>query len=111
MLKLLIDENLDHRILRGFAASGSGFIVYRGPGDESAGVAGFRSARMGAGQRSRAGYTVLRAVLQQARLRCKNACVIIVKRVDLARAIADLELLVQCATPSELENQIVFIPF
>lgn len=39
-----------------------------------------------------------------------SGLVIVKKDLPLARAIEDLELLLQCCTEADLENQVVFIP-
>jgi len=115
MLKLLIDENLDQRILRG--------VRLRVPDlfytlvQETA-LAGAQDAALlewaAATQRVVVTHdrkTMLRTVHLRMRSGQSTAGLVIVrKELPLARAIEDLVLLLQCCTQADLENQVVFIP-
>jgi hypothetical protein len=55
---------------------------------------------------------MLQAVHERVRSQQRTACVVVVKKeLPLVRAIEDLVLLLESSTESDLENQVVFIPF
>jgi len=115
MLKLLVDENLDQRILRGLQLhipDLSYSIV------QESGLAGAQDPALldWASENHRVlvthdRRTMLRAVQARMRSGQKTAGVVIVKKeVPLIRAIEDLLLLIECSSEKNLENQVVFIP-
>jgi len=116
MLKLLIDENFDQRILRGLQLRVPG--LFYALVQETA-LAGAKDAALlqwaAENQRVLVTHdrkTMLKAVHQRLRSGQKTAGLVIVrKELPLIRAIEDLVLLLECCTEIDLENQVVFIPF
>jgi predicted nuclease of predicted toxin-antitoxin system len=116
MLKLLIDENLDQRILRGLQIHLPG-LVYAVV--QETGLAGAPDAALleWAAQNeyvlvTHDRGTMLRAAQQRMYSESKIAGLVIMKKeLPLSRAIHDLVLLLECSTERDMENQVVFIPF
>ncbi|MFZ0960262.1 MAG: DUF5615 family PIN-like protein [Terriglobia bacterium] len=115
MLKLLIDENLDQRILRGVQLHVPD-LVYAVV--QETGLAGAPDAALLAWAARNQHVlvthdrgTMLRAAQQRMRSEQKTAGLVIVKKeLPLSRAIEDLVLLLECSTERDVENQVVFIP-
>lgn len=115
MLKLLIDENLDQRIVRGLQLQVPGLLYAV---VQETGLAGARdAARLDWATENRHVLvthdrrTMLQAVHERLQSGQKTAGVVIVKKeLPLIRAISDLVLLLECAAEKDLDNQIVFIP-
>lgn len=115
MLKLLIDENLDQRILRGLQLLVPG-LAYTVVQETSLAGAQDTALLQWAAENhlvlvTHDRRTMLRAV--QARMRSgqeTTGVVIVKKEVPLIRAIEDLVLLIECASEKELGNQVIFIP-
>ncbi|MGO8818588.1 MAG: DUF5615 family PIN-like protein [Terriglobia bacterium] len=116
MLRLLIDENLDQRILRGLQLHCPG-LVYAVV--QETGLAGAPDATLleWAAQNeyvlvTHDRGTMLRAAQQRMHSDRRVAGLVIIKKeLPLSRAIHDLELLLECSAQGDVENQIVFIPF
>jgi len=115
MLKLLIDENLDQRILRGLQLHVP-HLPYTVV--QETGLVGAQDATLlqwAATNRhvliTHDRKTMLKAAHERVLAGQKTAGLVIVKKeVPLNRAIEELVLLLECSTESELENQVVFIP-
>jgi len=115
MLKLLIDENLDQRILRGLQLRVPG-LLYTLVQDTA--LAGAQDAALlewaARNQRPLVTHdrkTMLRVVCRSLRAGQKTAGLVIVRKdLPLIRAIVDLALLLECCTETDQENQVVFIP-
>ena len=115
MLKLLIDENLDQRILRGLQLRVPDLLFTL---VQETALAGAQDAELlewaAANQRLLVTHdrkTMLKAVYQRIRSGQKTAGLVIVrKELPLVRAIEDLVLLMECSTEKDLEDQVVFIP-
>jgi hypothetical protein len=115
MFKLLIDENLDQRILRGLQLRIPG-LLYALVQETS--LAGAKDAVLlgwaAANQLVLVTHdrkTMLEAAYRRMRSGETTAGLVIVrKELPLVRAIEDLVLLLECCTESDLENQVVFIP-
>ena len=115
MLKLLIDENLDQRILRGLQlhVPDVSYTVV-----QETGLAGARDATLlewaAANHHVLVTHdrkTMLKAVNERIRSGQKTAGVVIVKKeLPLIRAIDDLIFLLEWSVEEDLENQVVFIP-
>jgi predicted nuclease of predicted toxin-antitoxin system len=116
MLKLLVDENLDQRIVRGLHLRLPGLVYtvvqetgLRGGSDAALLEWALDNQHMLVTHDRR---TMLQAVHERVRSQQRTACVVVVKKeLPLVRAIEDLVLLLECSTESDLENQVVFIPF
>jgi hypothetical protein len=115
MLKLLIDENLDQRILRGLQLRMAGLqytVVQETAlaGSPDAALLEWAAANphvLVTHDRK----TMLKAAYDRIRSGQKSAGLVIVKKeLPLIRAIDDLMLLLECSTETDLENQVVFIP-
>jgi len=116
MLKLLIDENLDQCILRGVQLHFPGlvYVVVQETGLAGAPDAGLLewAARNQHVLVTHDRGTMLKAAQQRMRSEQKIAGLVIVKKeLPLSRAIEDLVLLLECSNESDIENQVVFIPF
>jgi len=116
MLKLLIDENLDQRILRGLQirVPALKYAVVQETG--LAGAADSTLLEWAAKNRhvtvTHDRATMLRAAFERMQSGQTLAGLVIVrKELPLARAIEDLVLLLECCTEQEVENQTLFIPF
>ncbi len=115
MLKLLIDENLDQRILRGLRLRVPDLLYTL---VQETALAGGRDAALlqWAAENRRVlvthdRKTMLKAVYQRMHSGQQTAGLVIVrKELPLIRAIEDLVLLLECCTDIDLENQVVFIP-
>lgn len=115
MLKLLIDENLDQRILRGLLLQVPGLLYTV---VQETGLARAQDAALlqWAAENQQAlvthdRKTMLTAAHNRMRSGQRTGGVIIVKKeLPLIRAIEDLALLLGCCTEKDLENQVVFIP-
>ena len=115
MLKLLIDENLDQRILRGLQLHVPDLLYSV---VQETGLAGAQDAALlewAAENRhvlvTHDRTTMLKAAQERVRAGRKSPAMVIVKKeLPLNRAIEDLVFLLQCSTESDLENQVVFIP-
>jgi len=115
MLKLLIDENLDQRILRGVQLRIPG-LRYRLVQETS--LAGAQDAALLEWAAvnphvlvTHDRNTMLKAAYDRIRSRQKIAGLVIVKKeLPLAKAIEDLILLVECCTETDFEDQVLFIP-
>lgn len=115
MFKLLIDENLDQRILRGLQLRIPGLLYAL---VQETALAGAKDAVLlewaAANQRVVVTHdrkTMLEATYQRMRSGQTTAGLVIVrKELALVRAIGDLVLLLECCTETDLENQVVFIP-
>jgi len=115
MLKLLIDENLDQRILRGLllrvpnlpytvvqetvlAQSRDSVLLQWASENHHVLVTHDRT-------------TMLRAASQRLRSAQNVAGLVIVKKeTSLSRVIDDLVLVLECCTETDIENQVLFIP-
>ncbi len=115
MFKLLIDENLDQRILRGLKLQVPSLLYTV---VQETGLAGARDATLLQWATENQHVivthdrtTMLKAAHERKRSGQKTAGVVIIKKeLPLRRAIEDLVLVLECSTESERENQIVFIP-
>lgn len=115
MLKLLVDENLDQRILRGLLIQVPGLLYTL---VQEAGLGGSPDSALleWAAENQHAlvthdRSTMLRATHERMRSGQKTAGLVIVKKeLPLMRAIEDMALLVECSTERDIENQVVFIP-
>jgi predicted nuclease of predicted toxin-antitoxin system len=115
MLKLLVDENLDQRILRGLRLRVPDLFYTLA---QETALAGAQDAALlewaAANQRVLVTHdrrTMLRAVYERMRSAQKTAGLVIVrKELPLVRAIEDPVMLLECCTEIDLENQVVFIP-
>ncbi len=115
MLKLLIDENLDQRILRGLQLRVPGLSYTLVQETVLAGAQDAALLEWAAGNQhtlvTHDRKTMLKAVYQRMRSGQKTAGLVIVRKEQpLIRAIEDLVLLVESCTERDLENQVVFIP-
>jgi len=115
MLKLLIDENLDQRILRGLQLRAPGLLYTLVQETALAGAQDAALLQWAAGNQhllvTHDRKTMLKVVDQRMRSGQKTAGLVIVrKELPLIRAIEDLILLLECSTERDLENQVVFIP-
>jgi Domain of unknown function (DUF5615) len=115
VLKLLIDENFDQRILRGLLLHVPGLLYTV---VQETGLARAQDAALvqwaAENQQVLVTHdrkTMLKAAHKRMRSGHRTAGVIIVKKeLPLIRAIEDLALLLECCTEKDLENQVVFIP-
>ncbi len=115
MLRLLIDENLDQRILRGLQQR-LPELLYTVV--QESGLAGAPDAALlewAASNRhvlvTHDRKSMLKAAQQRMRSGQKIEGVVVVKKdLPLSRAIEDLNLLLGSCAEGDLENQIVFIP-
>ena len=114
MLALLIDENLNHRILRGLLRS----VPHM---DYTLVAAGLKGAddpavlELAAGQGRIFVTHDLRTVPKHAYERVKaglpmTGVIAVPDDLPIGRAIADLGLLVECATAAELQSLVVYLP-
>ena len=115
MLRLLIDENLDQRILRGLQLRVPGlmYVVVQETGlaeaSDSALLEWAAQNQYVLVTHDRG--TMLKAAHQRMRSEQRIAGLVIVKKeLPLARAIEDLVLLLECSGERDTENQVVFIP-
>jgi len=116
MLKLLVDENLDQRILRGLQLRVPD-LVYAIV--QEAGLAGASDTALleWAAQSRHVLVTHDRGTMLKAAYArvCSGltiaGLVIVKKELPVARAIDDLVVLLECLTEWDTENQVVFIPF
>lgn len=115
MLTLLIDENLNHRVLRGLLRT-LPHLNYT-----LAAAAGLKGAddpavlQLAAGQNRIFVTHDLRTVPKHAYERVKAGLpmagvVAIPDDLPIGRAIADLRPLVECATAAELQSRVVYLP-
>jgi len=115
MLKLLIDENLDQRILRGVQLHFPDLVYVV---VQETGLARAPDARLleWAAQNKHVLVThdrgtMLMAARQRMHLQQMIAGLVIVKKeLPLSKAIEDLMLLLECSTERDIENQVVLIP-
>ena len=115
MVKLLIDENLDQRILRGLLLHVPGLLYTI---VQETGLAGAQDAALlqWAADNHQVlvthdRKTMLKAAHNRMRSGQRTAGVVVVrKELPLIRAIEDLVLLLECCTERDLDNEIVFIP-
>ncbi len=115
MLKLLIDENLDQRILRGLQLRVPGLLYTLVQETVLGGARDAALLQWAAGNEhtlvTHDRKTMLKAVYQRMRSGQKTAGLVIVKKeLPLTKAIEDLVLLLESCTERDLENQVVFIP-
>ena len=115
MLKLLIDENPDQRILRGLQLRVPDLSYTLVQETALAGAHDAALLQWAAGNQhvlvTHDRKTMLNAVYQRIRSEQKTAGLVIVKKeLPLIRAIEDLLLLLECCTEKDFENQVVFIP-
>jgi hypothetical protein len=115
VLKLLIDENLDQRILRGLQLRIPALLYTVVQETRLAGATDDALLQWAAENQhvlvTHDRRTMLKAAQERKRSGQKTAGVISVKKeLPLIRAIEDLLLLVECSTESDLENRVVFIP-
>ncbi|SPE24765.1 conserved hypothetical protein [Acidobacteriia bacterium SbA2] len=115
MLKFLIDENLDQRILRGLQLNVPGIefaIVQETP------LAGAQDGTL-VEWATQNGYvivthdrrTMLKIVHERLRAAKETAGIVIVRSgFPLSAIIEDMVMLVKCSSERELQNQVVFIP-
>ncbi len=116
MLKLLIDENLDQRILRGLRLQIPDLLYTV---VQETALAGARDPALLEWAThnhhvlvTHDRETMLKAMSQRMRSGQETGGVVIVKKEPaLSRAVEDLVLLVQSYNETDLENQVVFIPF
>jgi hypothetical protein len=115
MLALLIDENLNHRILRGLNRR-IPHLDYAVA--QAAGLKGVQDPPLLAWAASHGRILVthdLRSIPKHAyeRIRAGHSMAGVIAVPDtlpIGQAIEDLELLVQCAQPAELENRVFYLP-
>ena len=115
MLKLLIDENLDQRILRGLQLRVAGLQYTVVQETALAGSPDTALLKWAAANPqvlvTHDRKTMLKAVHDRIGSGQRTAgLVIVTKELPLIRAIDDLVLLLECSTETDLENQVVFIP-
>ena len=115
MLRLLIDENLEQRILRGLQLRVPG-LMYAVVQETGLAEASDRNLLEWAAQNQYVLVThdrgsMLNAAQQRMRSKQRIAGLVIVKKeLHLARAIEDLVLLLECSSERDTENQVAFIP-
>jgi len=115
MLRLLIDENLNHRILRGlrFIVPDLDCIIA-----QRAGLKGVSDPQLLASCAEQALILVthdVNTVPKHAFERVKAGqpmpgVIIVPDSLEIGAAISDLALLVQCATADELRNAVLYLP-
>jgi Domain of unknown function (DUF5615) len=115
MLKLLIDENFDQRILRGLQLRVPSLqymvvqetVLAESPDPELLQWAAENHHVLVTHDRT----TMLRAASRRLRSGQKVAGLVVVKKeASLSRVIDDLVVMLECCTEAEMENQVVFIP-
>ena len=115
MLRLLIDENIDHRILRGLLrrVSQLDFII-----PARAGLAGLPDPEL-LRWAAREDRTILTHDVQTMPHHAKQllaqgepmaGVIVVPNRLQIGIAIADLELVVECSSQSELRDRITHLP-
>ena len=115
MLRLLIDENFDHRILRG--------LLSRLPDldhviAQHAGLTGTEDPKLlewAAGQSRVLVTHVIQTIPKFAYDRIKNGepmpgVIAVPKRVTIGDAVAELLIIIECTISNELENTVKFLP-
>lgn len=116
MLKLLIDENLDQRLLRGLQLQVP-YLSYTIVQETSlAGAPDDVLLQWAAENRhvlvTHDRKTMLKAAHRRIGTGQQTAGLVIVKKeLTLNRAIEDLLLVLECSTETSVENQVLFIPF
>jgi len=115
MLKLLIDENLDQRILRGLQLRVASLLYTVVQETDLAGAPDAVLLEWAAENQhvlvTHDRKTLLKAAHERKHSGQKTAGVVSVKKeLPLIRAIEDLTLVLECSTEGDLENQVVFIP-
>jgi predicted nuclease of predicted toxin-antitoxin system len=115
MLPILIDENFDHRIIRGLRLRLSQLdclIV------QQIGLSGFDDPALldWAAKEGRVIVTHdVNTVTKYANERLKRGLpmpgiIIVPEQLEIGRAIADLEVFIECGTMADIENQIQYLP-
>ncbi|MGA3328868.1 MAG: DUF5615 family PIN-like protein [Terriglobia bacterium] len=115
MLKLLIDENLDHRILRGLKLHVPELSYTVVQETSLAGASDAALLDWAAGLQFVLVTHDRKSMLRDANQRMRSGqkiggLVIVKKELPLARAIADLVFLLESCTEEDLENQVIFVP-
>jgi hypothetical protein len=115
MIQLLIDENFDHRILRGLRLRlpRLDYIIV-----QRVGMSGFSdpvlldwAANEGRIILTHDVNTVTRYATERMKQALPMAGVIIVPdAMEIGHAIADLEIILECNTAADISNQIQFLP-
>lgn len=115
MLRLLIDENFDQRILRGLRLRlpQLDYIIA-----QQAGMSGLSDAALLDWAASRGRIIVthdVNTITRHANERMKHrlpmsGVIIVPDALEIGRAIGDLEIITECATVLDLANQIQFLP-
>ena len=115
MLLLLIDENFDQRILRGLRlrVAQLDFLIV-----QDIGLGGFDDAPLldWAATEGRVIITHdVNTITEFCRDRVRQSLpmpgvIIVPEQMEIGRAIADLEIIVECSTAGDLENQIQYLP-
>jgi hypothetical protein len=114
MLALLIDENLNHRILRGLLRSVP-HLDYTLVAAALKGADDVAVLDMAAGLRRIFVTHDLRTIPKHAYERIQaglpmTGVVAVPDDLPIGRAIADLRLLVECANAAELQSRVVYLP-
>jgi uncharacterized protein (DUF433 family)/predicted nuclease of predicted toxin-antitoxin system len=115
MLKLLIDENLDQRILRGLQLRLPSLAYTIAQEASLAGAPDALLLQWAADNQhvlvTHDRKTMLKAAHRRITSGQKTAGLVIVrKELPLKRAIEDLLVVLECCTETDIENQVVFIP-
>ena len=115
MLGLLLDENLDQRILRGLLLNLPDTEYSIVQESSLAGAPDSSLLQWAAENRfvlvTHDRRTMLKTVRQRMRAGLTTAGLVVIrKEVPLARVVQDMVLLLQCCSEADLENQVVFIP-
>ena len=115
MLRLLIDKNVNHRILRGLKLRlrQLDYVLVR-----QIGMSGFADLELlrWAAQENRIIVTHdIKTMIPAAKYRLKigepmAGMILVPKRMAIGHAISDLELMVECESQAELKNQIKYLP-
>ncbi len=115
MLRLLIDENFNHRILRGLKAR-LPLIDYRVV--RQIGMSGFPDLELlrWAAKENRIIVTHDRETMIRDAMHCLKigeriaGLIFVPDQLAIGHAISDLELIVECLSPAELTEQIKYLP-
>ncbi|MGO8764621.1 MAG: DUF5615 family PIN-like protein [Limisphaerales bacterium] len=115
MLALLIDENLNHRILRGLLRSIPHLDYSLVASSALKGADDPAVLELAAGQKRVFVTHDLRTVPKHAYERVKTGLpmtgvIAVPDDLPIGRAIEDLGLLTECANPSELQSLVVYLP-
>ena len=115
MLRLLIDENINHPILRGLKSRlpQLDYVLVR-----QIGMAGFADLELlrWAAQENRIIVTHDRETMIPDAEHCLRmgepmaGVILVPDQMAIGRAISDLELMIECQSPAELRNRIEYLP-